>query len=269
MVATRKIRDPSRESSETRHPHTCSRAHYSLARFDQHHIDHSNQAHRFRPALEKPRDKIGHIINVNITVTVTCEDATTTVTLGSPIPLLGLQLTLSGTGGSAVHSPFENSLDVLGVLQSDQLVVGLADLDGVAVIPSGRHQVLRLDGEYRIVSALASDMRNGALALTILDPDEESLLPTAFALHQNYPNPFNPVTQISFSLPSAGDVRLVVYNIMGQHVTTLVDGRVEVGHHTVAWDATNAPGERVASGVYLYRLESTDFVQTKKMLLLK
>ena len=80
----------------------------------------------------------------------------------------------------------------------------------------------------------------------------------------NYPNPFNPATEISFSLPSASHVKLEVFNVMGQKVATLVDGQFEAGEHVVRWDGSDA-----ASGVYFYRLQAGDFVDTKKMMLLK
>jgi hypothetical protein len=83
-------------------------------------------------------------------------------------------------------------------------------------------------------------------------------------LNSNYPNPFNPITEISFSLPSAADVKLEVYNIMGQRVTTLVNERLEAGEHVVKWD-----GSEAASGVYLYRLTAADYVETRKMMMLK
>jgi len=86
----------------------------------------------------------------------------------------------------------------------------------------------------------------------------------ASALLCNYPNPFNPTTQISLSLPEAADVRLEIYNITGQKVTTLVAGRLEAGQHTIEWNASD-----VASGIYLYRLTTPEYVETKKMLLLK
>jgi len=100
------------------------------------------------------------------------------------------------------------------------------------------------------------------------DPPDEFAFsdkePQEPALIGNYPNPFNPTTQISFSLPEAADVRLEIYNITGQKVATLTAGRLEAGHHSIEWD-----GSDVASGVYLYRLEAGDFVDTKKMVLLK
>ena len=89
-------------------------------------------------------------------------------------------------------------------------------------------------------------------------------LPHEYLLLQNYPNPFNPVTTIKYSLPKSSDVSLVIYNITGQEVIQLVNGNLFEGTHTVTWDASN-----VASGIYLYQLRAGDFVQTRKMVLLK
>ena len=96
------------------------------------------------------------------------------------------------------------------------------------------------------------------------DGTETATLPGDFALLQNFPNPFNPATEISFVLAHASDVRLEIYNVVGQKVATLVTGSLEAGQHTVSWNAS-----AVASGVYLYRLQAGDFSETKKMLLLK
>lgn len=89
-------------------------------------------------------------------------------------------------------------------------------------------------------------------------------LPIEYFLGQNYPNPFNPITVISFALPEASDVKLEIYNIMGQKVATVADRRFEAGNYSVEWD-----GSRVASGVYFYKLTAGEFVETKKMVLLK
>ena len=91
-----------------------------------------------------------------------------------------------------------------------------------------------------------------------------SRTPVFFALHQNYPNPFNPSTTIRYGLPSRSHVTLNVFNTLGQQVETLVDGEMEGGYHKVKFDAGD-----LASGVYLYRLQAGDFVQSRKLLLLK
>ena len=94
--------------------------------------------------------------------------------------------------------------------------------------------------------------------------DGNQALPTEFTLEQNYPNPFNPTTDIQFSLPETGHIKLEVYNLVGQRVTVLAEGEFSSGNHTVRWDAS-----RFASGVYFYRLDTESIVLTKKMVLLK
>ncbi len=99
--------------------------------------------------------------------------------------------------------------------------------------------------------------------------DVPSLLPDEFALYQNYPNPFNPSTQIDFYLPQASDVRLEIFNILGQKVTTLVDSRLGHGYHHVVWNGQDSDNRAVATGIYFYRIETDGKVKTRKMLLLK
>ena len=89
-------------------------------------------------------------------------------------------------------------------------------------------------------------------------------LPGAFSLHQNYPNPFNPATTIEFDLPKTSEVSLKVFNTLGEEVATLVSDRLSAGSYSYEWDAG-----KLASGVYLYRLEADGFVQTRKMILMK
>jgi hypothetical protein len=89
-------------------------------------------------------------------------------------------------------------------------------------------------------------------------------IPEGYALEQNYPNPFNPATNIRFAIPAAQQVRLTVYNVLGQEVATLVDGFMPSGSHQVSFDAS-----RLASGTYLYRIETGAFTHVKKMSLLK
>ncbi len=99
--------------------------------------------------------------------------------------------------------------------------------------------------------------------------DDDPRVPSGFALEQNYPNPFNPSTEISFTLPSRTDVRLTIYNLLGQEVTRLVDGMMSAGEHRVRWDGRSSAGDEVGSGVYFYRLETGDFSSTKKMALVR
>jgi len=94
-------------------------------------------------------------------------------------------------------------------------------------------------------------------------------LPTRFALGANVPNPFNPATTISFELPESCRARLSIYGVDGRRVAVLVDEDRPAGKHAVAWNGLDDQGSRVASGVYLYRLEAGDFRSTKRMTLLK
>ncbi|MEE8149247.1 MAG: T9SS type A sorting domain-containing protein [candidate division Zixibacteria bacterium] len=106
-----------------------------------------------------------------------------------------------------------------------------------------------------------------AFADVVVDSDPiDGVLPTVFALDQNYPNPFNPSTEISFALPTSGRVSLIIYNVLGQEVETLVDGNMDAGNHTVTWEASS-----YSSGVYFYRLiaDNDKFVKTNKMMVLK
>ncbi len=89
-------------------------------------------------------------------------------------------------------------------------------------------------------------------------------IPNEFKLEQNFPNPFNPTTEIKYQLPEAQYVKLVIYNILGQEVAQLVDKQQAVGFYSVKWDAA-----KFASGTYIFRLEAGDFVETKRMVLIK
>jgi hypothetical protein len=93
--------------------------------------------------------------------------------------------------------------------------------------------------------------------------------PDRFALFQNHPNPFNPETKISYYLPRTSYVRLNVYNVLGQKVSTLFDGHQDSGTHTVLWDGKREDGTSLSSGIYFYRIEAGDFRETKKMSLMK
>jgi hypothetical protein len=90
-------------------------------------------------------------------------------------------------------------------------------------------------------------------------------LPTSFALHQNYPNPF----KIAFDLPSRVDVSIIIYNTLGQKVKTLVNEARPAGFHSITWNGLNDQGIKVASGLYIYSIRAGEFMQSKKMTILK
>ncbi|MEE9152040.1 MAG: T9SS type A sorting domain-containing protein [Thermoplasmata archaeon] len=94
-------------------------------------------------------------------------------------------------------------------------------------------------------------------------------LPDEFALHQNYPNPFNAGTTIEYDLPVPSDVRIYIYNVLGQQVRVLVDEWQDAGYKASQWFGKNDRGYRVSTGVYFYRIVAADFQKTKKMMFLK
>ena len=130
-----------------------------------------------------------------------------------------------------------------------------------------------ISGDYAIVTAIADD-DNGddsgsaylytGFATAVGIENEKMGLPAEFALSQNYPNPFNPETVIEYTLSRSGDVSLIVYNLRGEEVALLIDSNMPAGNHRVGWDASN-----FASGIYFYRLQAGEFVQTRKMVLLR
>ncbi|MBD3233286.1 MAG: T9SS type A sorting domain-containing protein, partial [candidate division Zixibacteria bacterium] len=117
--------------------------------------------------------------------------------------------------------------------------------------------------EFTVIEALAY----GGYAEWVLDGEwggSAEQVPDEFNLFANYPNPFNASTVITYDLPVSCNARLEVYNVMGQKVATLVEEFKSAGHHTVNWNASD-----YSSGVYFYKLTADDYIQTKRMTLLK
>jgi len=113
-----------------------------------------------------------------------------------------------------------------------------------------------------------------AVSLQKLDPTTDIQLiddtnPQSYSLEQNYPNPFNPTTNIKYTVAKEGNVKIEVYDITGKLVTTLVNQSMSSGTYNVTWNGQNTSGQNVVSGIYLYRIQSNDFVAIKKMILLK
>lgn len=104
---------------------------------------------------------------------------------------------------------------------------------------------------------------------TVGDGTLDNEQPLEFSLSANYPNPFNPTTTIDYSIATAGDVSIVVYDMMGREVRSLVADFATPGSYSVVWDATNNEGLSVAAGMYVYKMTSSDFVEVNKMLLVK
>jgi flagellar hook assembly protein FlgD len=100
-------------------------------------------------------------------------------------------------------------------------------------------------------------------------PDKEKLYAKRFVVSQNYPNPFNPTTTISYQLPVSAEVELTIYNLLGQQIRKLVNTKQVAGSYQIEWNGRDDNGREVASGIYVYRIESAGFIQSKKMLLIR
>ena len=103
----------------------------------------------------------------------------------------------------------------------------------------------------------------------LLSSIDDELVPLSFKLYHNHPNPFNPITSLRYDLPEQAQVTLTLYDLIGREVTQLVNTTQEAGYRSVQWDATDKTGKPVSAGVYLYQIRAGEFVQTRKMVLLK
>ena len=101
----------------------------------------------------------------------------------------------------------------------------------------------------------------------IENEDQLSQFPAQFTLKQNYPNPFNPQTSIQYELSLPMSIQLDIFNLTGQKIKTLVNEYKRAGNHSVTWDGTDASGENVSSGIYIYSLHAGGNIQTSKMIL--
>jgi hypothetical protein len=155
---------------------------------------------------------------------------------------------------------------------------GKLTVSGLEKIPDGMEAWLKVGSRatVRLDESTCLTLPDGATSAQLVIGTKEFLsgeitggLPGHFALDQNFPNPFNPITNIIYSLPNPGHVRLEVLNILGQTVRVLNDSEMPAGRHTAIWNGTDNAGCPVATGIYFYRIDCGDFNKTRKMLLLK
>jgi hypothetical protein len=154
----------------------------------------------------------------------------------------------------------------IGAVEGDVLTIKLfCKADGKEYTPV----VNSVNWKVGSVSGLSYKTNTiGAVKITVKGASS-SALPTEFAIQQNYPNPFNPTTNIKYALPVDGLVKIKVYDMLGREIKTLVNTQQPAGYYTIEWDATNNMGRKVASGVYFYQIEASNFNKTVKMMLMK
>ncbi|MFQ5604493.1 MAG: FlgD immunoglobulin-like domain containing protein, partial [bacterium] len=147
-------------------------------------------------------------------------------------------------------------------------------IDAAAVAGDSLIFTVRQIGGNRIGEVWQGEAGGGFSYIEIPDiavsvSNRKANIPDKFDLAQNYPNPFNPETTIKYQIPKAENVKLEIYNIIGQKVATLVDKKQPAGFYSYTWDSKNDAGIQVASGIYLYRLQAGEFVKTHKLTLLR
>lgn len=179
------------------------------------------------------------------------------------IQLDGRNLMVAGVPGTTNHNFLV--LDVTDPSNIDNVRV-IAETGSIGVGENTfRVGAVAANAATREIYVLATNVALAAYSLPMdVSVDRDSDMANNFVLNQNYPNPFNPSTNISFELPTAQFVTLNVYNMLGQQVASIINENVSAGSHTVQFNATD-----LSSGIYIYRLQAGDFVQTKRMSLIK
>ncbi|MFA3783783.1 FlgD immunoglobulin-like domain containing protein [Melioribacteraceae bacterium 4301-Me] len=197
--------------------------------------------------------------------------------------IINLPLKLTNTSGvyavTSVVNIDANAIDIVSVskhtpdnwtmfynVDNGQLKVAMA---GTTPLTDGDVLVigLKLKTQESVVNLTGSAQLNNEIQANLMANVRE--VPTSFSMSQNYPNPFNPTTTIKYAIPEKAQVKLTIYNMLGQQIKTLVNTEQDAGFYKVTWDGTNDFGSRVASGIYIYRIEAGKYVSTMKMNLLK
>lgn len=136
----------------------------------------------------------------------------------------------------------------------------IAIFEAAAVVPELAYDTLDVTNGYVLVQEVTS---------TGGGDDKPPAAPIRFVLGQNYPNPFNPSTKIEYSIEKPCQVKIVIYNVAGQRVRTLVDERKVVGNYSVIWDGRTDRGGQASTGVYFYKIFADKFRSSKKMIMLR
>jgi len=153
-----------------------------------------------------------------------------------------------------------------GIIEVSNWFVG-NEFDGTITL-GFKSNGLNRDVDFEVVNAMVDDVDGLAIMTNVSDVTVRAL-PTVYSLSNNYPNPFNPTTTIDYSIPKSGNVELVIFNIAGQKVRTLVNENQNAAFYKVVWDGLDDNSASVASGMYIYRIVSGNFSKIEKMMLMK
>jgi len=216
--------------------------------------------------------------NDDFKVTFYIYDKGITAYLNSKVDVRAVQIEFDGNPGIPNNMTINTELGQGYYFKADELFrVLLYDRQGVKVIKSGENfladipMIINNPEEIIIEKLIIIDINRQR----VMDAEVEIIygippsLPLDYILYQNYPNPFNPSTTVRFQVPIESEVTIKIYDILGREIKTLFSEQMQRGTNTVEWDGLNDAGIRMSSGTYIYRMIANEFVQSKKMLLLK
>lgn len=195
-------------------------------------------------------------------------------------PSGGCHTTETGIFSVVAQNGLTVEVTVTGVGSGEKVAGELVDSNGnvVDMVDETNNNPFTLTaptaGEYQVNAGYKKPQRSWDsvpinLSLTDIDLATSSRPSASFELYQNYPNPFNPETAIAFFLPRSEEIRLTIYNITGQAVRTLAEGRYPAGRHSLRWDGKNEAGQMSPSGIYFFELHGGDQKLVRKMMLAK
>jgi hypothetical protein len=187
-----------------------------------------------------------------------------TISVSSDYPLGAMSFDFNTDGAAANPVLIVPNMQLKTSAQNGKLRVLVWNENGES-IPPGTQDIFTISGNAELVSVGAAGYDSKELKANITD----ETTPSRYALSQNYPNPFNPQTQIKFSLAEASQVSLVIYNLLGQKVVTLLDKTLPPGKHVIDWNGEDESGQKVASGIYFYHLQAGEYDEVRKMVLVK
>jgi len=180
---------------------------------------------------------------------------------------------------SSVYLKINNGVDKVTILSADTTTANewtkLSLVDTLSLVQDDTVTIVLDSGttsgpdilDHNSYFDLVEVKKIGTVIVSGAKSDE--LHPSIFRLFQNYPNPFNPETEIRFQLAVAGHVEVHVFNTAGQLISILIDRNYDAGYHSVVWDGKNLHGDDVSSGIYIYRIETGNVTDSKKMTLIR
>ncbi len=185
--------------------------------------------------------------------------------LQSEGPIKGLEIIIKSSEKN-ISIKDDLSMDIAYNQIGDMHHYLIYDIDGRSIL-NGSFTLFETKDPFKLVKFMASNTNHKSVDVKYDYTDY--VLPETFVLKKNYPNPFNPTTNIEIENNTLDHIRLVIYDVNGRYITTLVDQTLDIGNYIYQWNGKDSFGQSVASGMYLYTLSNSNFTRTQKMLLLK